>query len=239
MTRDRFGIRLKKWREDEVGLTQAELANLTGKHRTAIARYESGENEPGLGFLRDLKHAFGTLNLDYLVAEAGPPRVDDPGRLQAIQRSAESDREGAAGFEGTVRNIHVVLSNCSIPREVQVVLQLLIPQAYRYEVARKRREAFLDDLDWDGGLSEEEQRKANRPLRDYLPEDDVEVPEEFVESFVERRLDMDTARAAYGTPGEYVAALLNQVGVAYLAEFGSRTAGDRQFKRQPRDGEED
>src|SRR3954454_16314174 len=63
-----FGDIIRRLRQD-VGLSQAELANAAGIHLRQIHRYESGEQQPALGVAQRLAAALG-VTLDEL---AGAP----------------------------------------------------------------------------------------------------------------------------------------------------------------------
>lgn len=197
--------------------------------------------EPPLHYVNRVSERFG-VRLHWLIRGEKPVFVEEnrQSRYSALREAlleqyddweeVEADGESV---RATFGNLRAVLREHGVPWEVHGPLLHLIARAHRYDVARKRREEYLDGLEYgDGGLSDEEVQKANRPLRDYLPEEEIEVPKDYAREFVERRLDLDTAHEAReGSYGEHVAALLNQSAVAFIVEFGSRTAKDRHFKR--------
>lgn len=71
------------------GLTQYELADLSGRDRTVIARWEQGTVEPGLETLVDLVRACGfDLPLELVQLEPPAHRVDQNALLTPERRVA-------------------------------------------------------------------------------------------------------------------------------------------------------
>lgn len=71
------------------GLTQYELADLSGRDRTVIARWEQGAVEPGLETLVDLVRACGfDLPLELVPLEPPAGRVDQNALLTPERRVA-------------------------------------------------------------------------------------------------------------------------------------------------------
>jgi DNA-binding XRE family transcriptional regulator len=58
----------------ERGLTQAQLAALVGTKQPSIARFERGDSEPTLAFLRKLAEALGVrLEVSFIPVEQSAP----------------------------------------------------------------------------------------------------------------------------------------------------------------------
>src|SRR5690606_16972369 len=81
MATGRFGKRLSEARR-RAGLTQEQVAALTGKTRQAVSKWERGEAEPSFEDLLIMAEAFGT-SVAYLAGE-----TDDPRPIDALERQA-------------------------------------------------------------------------------------------------------------------------------------------------------
>lgn len=67
--------RIKYLRKEHLKMTQSEFANCLGLSQNAIARYESGDRQPGNQTIKSICREFG-VNKDWLLEGKEPMKVE-------------------------------------------------------------------------------------------------------------------------------------------------------------------
>lgn len=83
--------RIRELREER-GLTQSELGEATGIHRTAIARFELGNRKVNVNVARKLCDYFG-CSMDDLLNRPETADFDDASFLEAYHAASDRDRK--------------------------------------------------------------------------------------------------------------------------------------------------
>ena len=91
------GVRIRKLREAR-GLTQAKLADLSGKSVETISNFERGQTLPGVGTLYQLANHLGVALKDLVDFEGAIVSPPDDGLAQRIRLLAKDDRRLAVDF---------------------------------------------------------------------------------------------------------------------------------------------
>lgn len=220
--REKFGQRLRRWRSsyarpDGDELTQEGLARAVGRclespvSKSRVSKYENGHRVPDAEFLDALGRAYPGLNLDWLLTGRGGPNDFDAEFREATNNLAFDGSDFSDSWESIRRAVPAGSPAAT------AVLQHLVPRLYLREMAREKTEAAVEQARAGSSAGDAEPE----PITD-LEEPDLEevgpVPVEFVEEFVEEYLRPEHAVGSYG---EREAAMLSQLAVACLTEFGS------------------
>jgi transcriptional regulator with XRE-family HTH domain len=106
---DRFASNLRRLRKAG-GLTQEELAERAGVHRTEIGLLEHGKRRPGLEMLVKLAGSLDVPPGDLIEGIAWEPGVGSPGGLRITEPEARQAVDSSPGRRPRIRSATVTAS---------------------------------------------------------------------------------------------------------------------------------